>query len=219
MAATFSRRSLLSASTAALLSGCGQSNFAQVGSTINLAWGSSTPVYNPTQARQLPYATLDAKIGRAAPALLVLGEVEDNDYLHWFSHDRTQLITTNLRIVKTAGLPQNLGQTNWIAPEARHGMTFEDGQRTLRMIDLPESNRYGVLIESEVHKDSKEEIDIYGQKILTTIYIEISKSKSLDWSSESKYWQDEAGTVWQSTQTPIPYVPEFTLKILKPYSG
>jgi hypothetical protein len=217
MPATFSRRTILSAGVTAALAGCGETNIAQVGGTAALMWGSDEAGYDPKNARQLPYATLDAKLGKTASALLVLGEVDNMQNLHWFSADRAQVITYNLRVVKTAGLPVNLTQTTWLSLPDDYNSASPKDLHAIRQIDIGEQNMFGVVVRSEIYKKTDEVIEIFGDKIKTVKIFEKNTAKSINWEFDNYFWRDESGMTWKTEQFIAPAIPPIRLQILKPY--
>ena len=182
-----------------------------------MAWGSTAPVYDPAQARKLPYATLDAKVGKAAPGLVVLGEIEGDRDLHWFSADRAQLVTRNLRIIKTAGFPNNLSRTIWLAGNDDIAQQARAGITSRRQIDCPEEGIYGAIINASAREKGEEELDIYGLKVSTVKIEEENYAPTIDWSFKNHFWVDPQGITWQSEQHITPSTPAIQLKILKPY--
>ena len=61
----------------------------------------------PELIENIPYASLTLKIGRGAPGLLILESVDGNKQT-WVSADGVYLVLEKGRIIKTAGLFNNL---------------------------------------------------------------------------------------------------------------
>lgn len=184
---------------------------------MSLMWGSDSTAYDPAQARELPYASLDAKLGKTASVLLILGEIDSQKNLHWFSADRAQIVTENLRVIKTAGLPKNLSQTIWLTPPPDAPANQRVGHESIREVDLQEDNMFGVVIKSKTVEISDEEINIYGKLIKTQKTTEYNKSPSTGWEFYNHFWRDTDGYTWMAEQHISPSIPILKLKVLKPY--
>lgn len=219
MARIISRRTALfcgvAAATAALASGCSPA-LKRAARVSSFVIGHDEPVYDPVEARSLPYATMEAKLGVVPPALVVLGRVDGGD-LHWITADQIALVTRAGRLVKTAGFDRDLLKTQFFGPHlvpqaAASGIT-------IRLVDLEFRSLYGIPLESRWSVGPREVIDIRGVPVTATRYTEACSARGVDWEFENEFWCDEAGVVWRSLQHFSPGVPPLQLAILKAYSA
>ena len=64
---------------------------------------------DPKVIKNIPYASMLVRIGKGPSALMILESI-NGDTFTWVSADGVYLVTKNGKIVKTAGLPNNLNQ-------------------------------------------------------------------------------------------------------------
>jgi len=165
----------------------------------------------------LPYASVAAKIGKGPRSLLILWRRERDD-LHWLSADNAALVTRGGRIVKTAGLPENIRDTVFTGPdpvatglhENAHGLT------ATRALDL-DPGQYGLSIRSNFAVNGPRQVTITEIQFDTILVTERNIARTLNWSFNNQYWVDPAdGFVWKSRQHIARGFPPVILEMLKP---
>lgn len=169
----------------------------------------------------LPYASIIASIGVAPDVLLILGTVQ-GDRLSWHSSDRSLLHTISGRIVKTAGLPDNVTQTYFGSMgNALEGLHTVTERRETRYIDWADKNQYGMPVYATYTYEGMETVDILGKPHQTKRYREDFTLPVLEnWEGTSYFWLDpETGFVWKTEQILLPEVPQFRTAVVKPYLG
>ena len=123
-----SRREWIAASAAFLASGCAGPPVIANSLTAARDMVSGGPDAGITRdyVENLPCATMTAKIGRGARALLVLGRYDGPD-LHWLTAESEALVTRRGQLVRTAGLQRNMRDTQGLDddPIATAGFEFE----------------------------------------------------------------------------------------------
>lgn len=169
------------------------------------------------QIRQIPYATLRAKVANGQRSVLVLYRYDGRD-LHWMSADRVALTTRAGRLVKTAGLPSNLRASDVIGGDpvgsGLHKLTVP--LRTTRLVDIEPGARYGIPIELTLEPEAEETIEILDLTYDTVRVRERCHAPLLDWTFDNLYWADRSdGFVWRSTQYFVPEFDPVELEILK----
>ena len=179
-----------------------------------------TPVTR-AQVDASPYASLFARIGKGPRSLLVLAEVAGPE-LRWLSADKAMLVTRQGRIVKTAGLTDDLTATRF----ARGGDVLGreasclSGASLERLIDLQARFRYGTPILSSFRLEGPEEITILERRYNTVRVVEKNHCPLLDWTFENTWWVDATtGFVWKSLQWVTPDMPVFEVAALKVAGG
>ena len=212
------RRHILLAGSAALLTGCSVphtiTNLVNV--TGLLVLGAPDAPFTPDYVKNLPYATLTAKIGRAQRALLVLAEYDGPD-LRWVSANDAALVTRNGRLIKTAGLERNLRSTHGLEddPIANKALNFAGAH--MRSIDLAPDGPFGVPIGSTFEVLGRESIKILGNSHDTLVVRESNRAQSIRWKFNNTYWLDsQTGFMWKSVQHFDPSTKPVEIQITKP---
>ncbi len=217
----------LAASTAVptlgLLGGCSSQSLQLLGSSFA---GARTAVsgdrygLSDDQIEALPYASLGVRIGRLAPAVLILASI-DQDELRWASADRVVLVTRRGRLVKSVGLARDLLGTQWASPDPLLGfpntIPASTESRVGRFVDLRPKDDFGVAVESRYDTIGNETLTLLGRTRRTVVLRERISVRKWRWSGENLFWLDAAsGKVWKSRQQFCPDVPPLTLEVLKP---
>lgn len=181
------------------------------------------PAAYPVSAAQidaLPYASLGLRVGRSAPAVVILASIEGED-LHWASADRVVLVTRHGRLVKTVGLPRDLVGTQMPTSDPLTGFGKTPGDasaaRVYRFIDLRPKDDFGVAVESRFDEQGAETLRILGRDHETLRVRERITVRKWRWSTENLFWLDrESGQVWKARQQFCAEVPAITFEVLKP---
>ena len=171
-----------------------------------------------SQIEASPYASVRAKMGSSGRVVMVLGRYDAPD-LHWISADRVAIATRNGRIVKTAGLSENLKNTDFLGPDpVADGLHQLVGTTTVRrLIDIDAGNHFGVPVTSQLTPQGRETIEVLERTYETIVVRETNVAKILDWEFENYYWVDpDTGFVWKSLQHATPNTPPVELEVLKP---
>lgn len=134
------------------------------------------------------------------------------------------LVTVGGRLVRTAGLPANIGATKLLDADPLTkpmGRTGGEPRRSLRrLVDLAPGDHYGVMITSTSKILGPEVIEISELKFDTVAILERCHARGLNWTFDNKFWVEaETGLVWKSIQHIHPEVPPAELELLKPYVG
>jgi hypothetical protein len=183
-----------------------------------LAVGLESEEINRRTVNKIPYASISAKIGKGPRSILLLGK-KDGQELHWFSSDNAVIVTTNGRISKTAGFPENIKKTTLNSPDPVnrqfHRKKFPEYSR--RSIDIDVGNHFSIPIISKYKTFGPREISISGIKIKTILVQEQNTSKTLNWDFTNYYWGDiYDGFIWKSRQHVSRNFPPIDIEILKP---
>ena len=176
-----------------------------------LVYGDDSSIA-PEVIKEIPYASMLVKIGNGPKALMILEKISDDEYT-WVSADEIYLVTRNGRIIKTAGLPNNLKEiispfNGWNSELFRINdfvsyKTFTD----------PPLNNLKVVSNYFLNNPAEEDL-LFGSKTLKLIEEEIY-SGEVGWSETNKYWLDNDNFVWKSVQHISPKLPEIYIEITK----
>ena len=218
--AAITRRAFVSALGASIVAGCGEN---PLGSNLVRAMrfsfiGQPDAPFDRATVNNLPYASIAAKIGKGPRSLLILSRLEREDLL-WASADNVIIATRRGRVVRTAGLPENLRQTISFTPDpVAEGLHEASGGETyVRFIDLDLENHYGLQVNSRFEVVGPEEITITEIDFDTILVREKNEAGALNWSFENLFWVDPAdGFVWKSRQHIARTFPAIEIEALKP---
>ena len=177
------------------------------------AWRGGGPGVTLEQAAAVPYASLGVRLGGGPEAMIILAGEMGEERL-WTSAAKIALTTRSGRIVRTAGLPHDLGGYESM------GDLDEYGARTVRWRgDFPDLKLYSVSIVCQDRQAGDETIVVLGRDIHTRRIDEScsSESRQLDWSFENTYWIDPANSlVWRSIQHVHPQLDAIEIEVLRP---
>jgi hypothetical protein len=165
---------------------------------------------------QIPYATIAAKIGKGPRSLLVLWRVERED-LHWISADNAVVVTRRGRVVRTAGLPATIRDTDFQASDPLASGQDEgiDGAQSVRVVDFEPDGP--LTVGSSFHMIGPRTIEIAGIRFDTVLFEERCIVPATNWTFTNRYWRDPSdGFVWRSEQTIARQFPPIQIEVLKP---
>ena len=152
-----SRRRFLIGTASLALAGCAGSPITVVSPVLGnvvralrfARFGAPDVPINRAAISNLPYASITGKIGTGPRSLLILDRIRGEDR-HWLSTDRVAIVTRRGRVIRTAGLPENLRETRFVEvdPVAAEPHRLNAPLKATRMIDLDKGSHYGMPIES-----------------------------------------------------------------------
>lgn len=206
---------MLAAALPACCAGCGNTPMANTPHLLRvlLTRGPDLKMSRAEVAR-IPYASVAVRLGNGPQVLLVLGR-EDNARLDWISAKHEVVVTRRGRVVETYGLPEDLKQTEFLAPDPL-GRPLVAGMECVRTIDLAPSGWAGVVVRSRFREVGGTDLDILGSRIPTRIWDEAGSAPQLAWRFTNRYWVDPAsGFVWRSRQQTTPGLPSLDILVLR----
>ena len=176
-----------------------------------LVYGDDSSIA-PEVIKEIPYASMLVKIGNGPKALMILEKISDDEYT-WVSADEIYLVTRNGRIIKTAGLPNNLKEI--ISPfNGWNSELFKINDFvSYKTFTDPPLNNLEVVSNYFLNNPAEEDL-LFGSKTLKLIEEEIY-SGEVGWSETNKYWLDNDNFVWKSVQHISPRLPEIYIEITK----
>lgn len=205
--------------TSGVLFGCSQ-RFQDTNDTFKEAlFGRSDVQMSAQKVRELPYASLYARINQGPQIFMVLAFVDyipstQSYRLKWLSSDGAMLATENGRIVKTLSLPgsnlYNLHTPNKPTANA------EQWQATF---DWQPDYRFNQTAQVTTHIVENEKVSSLLWEKNTKRIRESYKFDTTNDTMTSDYWLDDLGNVVKSSQWLIPEKLHIELEILKPYAA
>jgi hypothetical protein len=201
---------------ACFLTACTQdSDVLRVGSVLLQALGGSTEKIPRERAAAVPYASMGMELGSSAQVLLVLGTATA-DELDWFAGEQIFVATRHGRVIRTAGLPYDLGGIHSLTmpPVAANGVGTAP---TLFSLDFPDLGVFGATAQCSSRDLGEDGIDILGARISTRHIVEHCAVQSMRWNFDNEYWTDKmSGYIWRSSQHIHPKAPPLILEVLRP---
>ncbi|ELR63785.1 Putative lipoprotein YmcC precursor [Photobacterium marinum] len=221
----------------AVISGCSQ-KFSDVNDTLNIAlFGDTDTRLDRDDIRNLPYASIYARIGDGPQAFMVLALAETPTklgtqtqsqlqgqplQLKWLSSDKGMLVTEYGRLVKTLNLPQgNLLSTLSQHPDPlRLGLQLPNTPKHWqRTIDWQPGYHLGYQLKSTFSRRQDAVIMLNDRPVEVLYFTEDVTVNSLDIEYQNEFWiHPETGKVLKSKQKLAPSLPYIEITLLKPYS-
>jgi hypothetical protein len=203
-----------------LISGCSQ-RFQDTSDTLQEGFlGFEDVEVTGESLKEIPYATMYARINDAQRIFMVLAFAEinpetGNTRLKWLSSDKAMIVTENGRITKTLKLPggnlSNLSSSNELFPPSNTNSNWT------HTYDWQPGYNFGnqALVTSKLITIESIQSLLWNK---TTQHIqETYKFGELDQSMHSDFWIDSKGHVVKSAQWLVPNKLYIELEILKPY--
>src|SRR5882672_5984379 len=197
-----------------LLAGCADSDVVQVGDFVLSSFDTSAQKIPRERVAAIPYATMGMELGPSMQALLVLGTIAQNE-LDWFAGEQVFIRTRNGRVIRTAGLPYDLGglrdlSTNSMLRSAGGGSPLQQFS-----LDFPDLGIFGATAQCSPKDMGDDNVEIFGSRIPTRHIVEHCTVEALKWNFDNEFWKDRmSGYVWRSSQHIHPKSPPLVLEVL-----
>src|SRR5882672_2955908 len=183
-----------------LLAGCADSDVVQVGDFVLSSFDTSAQKIPRERVAAIPYATMGMELGPSMQALLVLGTIAQNE-LDWFAGEQVFIRTRNGRVIRTAGLPYDLGGLRDLSTNSRLGSTAAPPTVQLFSLDFPDLGVFGATAQCSLRSAGDDAVEILGSRIPTRHIIEHCTVQALRWNFDNEYWEDRMnGYIWRSSQ-------------------
>ena len=197
-----------------LLAGCQDSDLGQLAQLAYTSVTTTPPKITRDQAAAVPYASMGLELGGTAQVLLVLGTETGNE-LDWFAGDQLFLRTRNGKIIRTVGLPYDLGGLRQVDANRVAGPPSASGVRY--SFDFPDLGIYDALAQCSTQDTGNAMVDIFGSQITTRHIVEHCAVPDMRWNFDNEYWTDPmTGYVWRSTQYIHPNSLPVVLQVFRP---
>lgn len=207
------RRGLLAAAAAIALSGCSTFNdpiYGQLGQYAEQVWSGEGKYVTLQQAAAVPYASIGVQFADGPQSIMVLATDSDGTQM-WTSAEHIVLVTRGGRIVRTAGLPKNLGD---LVPQ---GSAAQDNTAEHFIADFPELQIFAAPIDCTARAQRPALITILGKPIHTMRQDVDCQAPTMHWHFTDSYWLDpSSGLPWRSVQYVNPTLDPLTIEVLRP---
>ena len=160
----------------------------------------------------IPYASMMVKVGKGAPALMILESINKNE-TNWISADNVYFKLNKGKIIQTSGLINNLVRVE--SPHYSSDLTrrIEGEYYAYYSYNNPQADNIKLTISREVKE--LEMVIILEKEMELLLVEEELVNRYLGWKIKNKYWIDEEGFVWKSIQTISPKIPPIEISITK----
>src|SRR5258707_6610838 len=173
-----------------LLSACVQdSDVVQAGNFLLNSFDKSAEKIPRERAAAVPYATMGMELGSSAQALLVLGRITQ-DELDWFGGEQVFVRTRNGRVIRTVGLPYDLGGLRRLSTNSMLRATEASSAPQLLSLDFPDLGVFGATAQCSRKDAGDDNVEILGSRIPTRHIVEHCTVEALRWSFDNEYWED-----------------------------
>ena len=163
---------------------------------------------------RIPYASSKLAIGKGAPGLIILESINDNKET-WVSADGLFLVIEDGRVIKSAGLFNNLVSLKFADNDFKDLIVSRTSEKLIfyYSYDNPELIDMRVEVERRFIKEEKVRL-LSGEKQLSLIEEKITNDY-IGWKELNKFWVDNEGFVWKSEQFISPKLPRFNIEVTK----
>lgn len=200
-----------------LLAACaGDSDVVQVGNLLLDSFDKSAGKVPRERAAAVPYATMGLELGSSAQALLILGTIAQNE-LDWFAGEQLFVRTRNGRVIRTAGLPYDLGGLRDLSSNSMLRGTGSSAAPQQFSLDFPDLGVFDATAQCSPKDMGDDNVEIFGSRIPTRHIVEHCTVEALKWNFDNEFWKDRtSGYVWRSSQHIHPKSPPLILEVLRP---
>ena len=166
-----------------------------------------------------PFATMGFRYGNSPQAIISLTQ-HQNGRLFWVSRDGLSVVTSQGRIVGTAGFPGNLTGSKSMTKDPLSLPHSRDWtkDKLFRIIDFKDDYGYGHEMECTLKDLGTEDITVLGRTFTVRKFSEPCRVPTLKWSFKNTHWLDgDTGFVWRTRQWVSPaHKKPIELEVLRP---
>lgn len=198
------------------LAGCQNSDLSELADIAYTSITATPQKISRDQAAAIPYASMGLELGDTAQVILVLGTESGNE-LDWFAGDQVFLRTRNGRIVRTVGLPYDLGGLRQLNPGGGAAQTAAASSAAQYSFDFPDLGIFDATAQCTTRDAGNAMVEILGSQLATRHIIEHCAVPDMRWNFDNDYWTDPmTGYVWRSSQHIHPDSPPVVLQVFRP---
>ena len=198
----------------ALLTGCQDSDIFKVGSVVINSITETPELIPRDRPAGIPYATMGLQLGATPEILLVLGTQNANEF-DWYGGEELFVRTRNGRILRTVGLPYDLGGVREAAPAGSNRVPGSIPASAQYLLDFPDLGVFGATAECTARDDGDAKVQILGSELSTRHIVEHCRVQAMRWNFDNQYWIN-SGFIWRSRQYVHPDSPPVNLEVFRP---
>ncbi|XBS70025.1 YjbF family lipoprotein [Acerihabitans sp. KWT182] len=175
-----------------------------IGETFKVAlFGTPNVEMTPEQVRDIPYASMYARVNNGSQIFVVLAYAE-NGLLKWVTRDKAMLVTRNGRLIKTLDLTDNLLEvTNLASDPLEHANRITDGVEWTRVQSWTQNKQsYTATFSSRFSIEGNETLTVLNVPRTYRIIDEDVTVAELNTHYRNRFWIDPStGAVGKTQQS------------------
>jgi hypothetical protein len=164
--------------------------------------------------KNIPYASAIISIGKGKDALMILESKNNQSEYTWVSQDGIYLVLRDGKIVKTAGLENNLIES--ISPDINYEKLINENSMTfLQYFSYDKPLLNNLKVETTITLVREAEMQLFNQSKVFYLIEERIKNQYLNWERVNYYWLDKKFKIQKGQQYISPKLPSFFFEITK----
>ena len=167
---------------------------------------------DPNVIKNIPYASMLVRIGKGPSALMILESVNEDTFT-WVSADGVYLVTKNGKIIKTAGLPNNLNQR--LDPKLKWKDLSSKNEEYVSYVSFKDPDLNNLKVVSDYFVGEYENHELFMTNKTLKLIEENINSNIIGWYETNSYWIDDENFIWKSTQYVTPKIPPIHYEVTK----
>lgn len=187
-----------------------------LGQSLNVFSGGNS--VSLKEVADTPFASIGVRVGAGAQTMLLLATKSGHSTV-WTSASHIALELQSGRILRTAGLTENLSGTNFTGtdPLVAGLQNLRTPAPVKRSLDFSDRNAYGIIADSTLEPAGQAVVDILGTRVACVHAVERGTCPALGWNFTNEYWASaHNGIVWRTVQSIHPDFDPIEVELLRP---
>ena len=176
--------------------------------------GYENELLTPDLIKNIPYASSILKIGKGAPALIIL-ESKEEEQETWVSSDGVYLVFKEGRIVKTSGFFNNLINFKSVETNFASLMDTNESESLIYYYSYDDPELIDMRVQASRRFVAKEKVQLIDREEELNLIEEQIVNHYIGWEVTNKFWIDDDMFVWKSEQYISPKLPKFSIEVTK----
>jgi hypothetical protein len=176
--------------------------------------GYENELLTPDLIKNIPYASSILKIGKGAPALIIL-ESKEEEQETWVSSDGIYLVFKEGRIVKTSGFFNNLINFKSVETNFASLMDTNESESLVYYYSYDDPELIDMRVQASRRFVAKEKVQLIDREEELNLIEEQIVNHYIGWEVTNKFWIDDDMFVWKSEQYISPKLPKFYTEVTK----
>lgn len=166
---------------------------------------------------KIPYAFIKARIGKGPSVIMILVN-EKNGVLEWISADKVKIYTFNGKIIRTAGLENDIQIIDYTKfPKLEEELLKQKLEISyLANFFNPELYEFDIFNQIEIISAEETLSTSLGQRTVIKVY-ESFEAKSINWDGQNTYYVSNSGDVEKTIQQIHPFLPTIQIEYIKKF--
>lgn len=187
--------------------------YAQAFNAIKVLYTGYENTISNEMIESIPYSSALLKIGNGPTGLIILESIQNNIET-WVSADNVYIQIENGKIIKTAGLNNNLISTVG-AKNFSKGLQDNSVNSYLSYLSYDKPKLNNLILTNKLIKKGIQEVELLSGLKRLTLYEESFENDYLNWQGVNQYWLDETGYILKSKQYISTKLPLIEIEVTK----